>query len=126
MARHIYWKAFGGERRPGRRCGAAIVRWVLPVAAVLIAACGGDEDARSRAEQRAACYPACLGEVIARCPLVDACTVSISGFTSYGAFDRVQQGYGYFTWRDDFSKVLGAHTLKFGVMISHGRRKSGH
>ena len=57
---------------------------MLPVAAVVIAACGGDEDARSRAEQRAACYPACLGEVIARCPLVDACTVSEEADVSIG------------------------------------------
>jgi hypothetical protein len=26
------------------------------------------------------------------------------------------------SWSDDFSKVIGAHTLKFGGLVSHGRR----
>ena len=48
------------------------------------AACGGDGDARSRAERRAACYPACLAAVLERCPLVDPCTVSEEADVSIG------------------------------------------
>ena len=61
----------------------SIVRWALLVL-VGGAACGGDGDSRSRAERRAACYPACLAEVIARCPLVEACSVSEEADASIG------------------------------------------
>ena len=60
-----------------------IVRWAL-AALVVVAACGSDGDSRSRAERRAACYPPCLAEVIARCPLVDVCTVSEEADASIG------------------------------------------
>jgi hypothetical protein len=49
-----------------------------------VTACGSDGDARSRAERRAACYPVCLGEIITRCPLVTACTVSEEADSSIG------------------------------------------
>ncbi|MBV9081289.1 MAG: carboxypeptidase regulatory-like domain-containing protein [Acidobacteriaceae bacterium] len=48
--------------------------------------------------------------------------LSISGFTPINVYDRVQQGFGYFTWRDDLSKVVGSHTFKFGLQIARGRR----
>jgi len=48
--------------------------------------------------------------------------LSVAGYASINTYDRVQQAMAYFVWRDDFSKVVGAHTLKFGVQIAHGRR----
>ncbi len=51
-------------------------------------------------------------------------TVSIAGFTGYGAGQRAQYGEAYFFWRDGFTKVAGPHTLKFGADIHHGNRQN--
>ena len=51
-------------------------------------------------------------------------TVSIAGFTGYGAGQRAQYGEVFFFWRDGFSKVAGSHTLKFGADIHHGNRQN--
>ncbi len=51
-------------------------------------------------------------------------TVAIAGFTGYGAGQRAQYGEAFFFWRDGFSKVAGAHTLKFGADIHHGNRQN--
>ena len=48
--------------------------------------------------------------------------VSISGFAGYNSGDRIKNGNGTFQWRDDFTKVAGAHTLKFGAQITRGRK----
>jgi hypothetical protein len=49
-------------------------------------------------------------------------SLSIAGFTGYGPGDRNYAANVYFSWSDDFSKVVGPHTLKFGALFSHGRR----
>jgi hypothetical protein len=49
-------------------------------------------------------------------------SLTISGFTGYGPGDRNYAANVYFNWSDDFSKVVGSHTLKFGGLVSHGRR----
>lgn len=49
--------------------------------------------------------------------------VNIAGFTGYGAGNG---GFGFntkFQWRDDFSKVIGSHMLKFGAQITRGRKQ---
>lgn len=51
-------------------------------------------------------------------------TVSIAGFTGYGAGQRAQYGEAYFFWRDGFSKVAGPHTIKLGGDIHHGNRQN--
>jgi hypothetical protein len=51
-------------------------------------------------------------------------TVSIAGFTGYGAGQRAQYGEAYFFLRDGFSKVAGPHTFKFGFDIHHGNRQN--
>jgi len=48
--------------------------------------------------------------------------VTIAGFTAYTSGDRIKNGNGTFTWRDDFTKVIGAHTLKFGTQITRARK----
>ncbi len=48
--------------------------------------------------------------------------VSISGFAGYNSGDRIKNGNGTFQWRDDFTKVAGSHTLKFGTQITRGRK----
>jgi Carboxypeptidase regulatory-like domain/TonB-dependent Receptor Plug Domain len=48
--------------------------------------------------------------------------VSISGFSGYNSGDRIKNGNGTFQWRDDFTKVAGPHTLKFGAQITRGRK----
>lgn len=48
--------------------------------------------------------------------------VSIAGFAGYNSGDRIKNGNGTFTWRDDFSKVFGSHTLKFGTQITRARK----
>ena len=48
--------------------------------------------------------------------------VSISGFAGYNSGDRIKNGNGTFQWRDDFTKVAGSHTLKFGAQITRGRK----
>ena len=49
-------------------------------------------------------------------------SVNISGFTGYNPGDRIKNAMATFQWRDDFSKVLGAHTLKFGAQITRSRK----
>ncbi len=48
--------------------------------------------------------------------------VTIAGFTGYNSGDRISTANGTFTWRDDFTKVLGSHTLKFGTQITRARK----
>ncbi len=48
--------------------------------------------------------------------------INVSGFAGYNAGDRLKNGNGTFTWRDDFSKVIGSHTLKFGTQITRARK----
>ena len=49
-------------------------------------------------------------------------SVSISGFTGYNPGDRIKNAMATFQWRDDFSKVVGAHSLKFGTQITRSRK----
>ena len=51
-------------------------------------------------------------------------SVSISGFTAYGPPDSAVYADNHFDWRDNFSKVMGAHTLKLGAYIVRVRRSS--
>ncbi|HEX3879041.1 MAG TPA: carboxypeptidase regulatory-like domain-containing protein [Bryobacteraceae bacterium] len=53
----------------------------------------------------------------------DIPSISLSGYTSLTAtalnfnnFNRV------FDWKDDFSKILGNHTLKFGILVMRSRK----
>jgi Carboxypeptidase regulatory-like domain/TonB-dependent Receptor Plug Domain len=48
--------------------------------------------------------------------------VRIAGFTAYNSGDRIRNGNGTGQVRDDFSQVLGAHTLKFGAQITRARK----
>ena len=48
--------------------------------------------------------------------------VSIAGFTGYNVGDRIRNGNTTFQWRDDFSKIIGSHTLKFGAQIFRSRK----
>jgi hypothetical protein len=48
--------------------------------------------------------------------------VSISGFTSYNAGDRIRNANTTFQFRDDFTKVISSHTLKFGIQITRSRK----
>ncbi len=48
--------------------------------------------------------------------------VSIAGFTGYNGGDRIRNLNTTFQFRDDFSKVAGAHTLKFGVQYTRSRK----
>lgn len=48
--------------------------------------------------------------------------VSIAGFTGYNSGDRIRNFNTTFQWRDDFSKVIGRHTLKFGAQITRSRK----
>jgi hypothetical protein len=48
--------------------------------------------------------------------------VSISGFYRYNPGTGSENAMATFQWRDDFSKVLGAHSLKFGVQITRSRK----
>ena len=49
-------------------------------------------------------------------------SVNIAGFTGYNVGDRIRNLNTTFQWRDDFSKVIGSHTLKFGVQYSRSRK----
>lgn len=49
-------------------------------------------------------------------------SVSIAGFTGYNVGDRIRNGNTTFQWRDDFSKIVGSHTLKFGAQIFRSRK----
>ncbi|MBI1760784.1 MAG: carboxypeptidase regulatory-like domain-containing protein [Acidobacteria bacterium] len=48
--------------------------------------------------------------------------VVIAGFANYNAGDRLQHGNGNIQVRDDFAKVAGAHTFKFGALIGRVRQ----
>lgn len=48
--------------------------------------------------------------------------VSIAGFTGYNANDRLKNGNGTMQVRDDFTKIVGAHTLKAGTQITRARK----
>jgi hypothetical protein len=48
--------------------------------------------------------------------------VNIAGFAGYNSGDRIKNGNGTFQWRDDFTKVAGAHILKFGAQITRARK----
>src|SRR4030095_5060244 len=48
--------------------------------------------------------------------------VRIAGFTAYNSGDRIRNGNGTGQVRDDFSQVVGAHTLKFGAQITRARK----
>ncbi|MCX6614278.1 MAG: hypothetical protein NTW74_25990, partial [Acidobacteria bacterium] len=47
--------------------------------------------------------------------------VSIAGFVGYNSNDRIRSGQTPFQFRDDFTKVAGAHTLKAGVFVIRSR-----
>jgi hypothetical protein len=47
--------------------------------------------------------------------------LNISGFTGYNGGDRIKKYTATFQWRDDFSKVVGSHTLKVGAQITRSR-----
>ena len=49
-------------------------------------------------------------------------TVNIAGFTGYNVGDRIRNLNTTFQLRDDFSKVAGSHTLKFGVQYTRSRK----
>jgi hypothetical protein len=49
-------------------------------------------------------------------------SVNIAGFTGYNVGDRIRNLNTTFQLRDDFSKVLGSHTLKFGVQYTRSRK----
>lgn len=44
-------------------------------------------------------------------------TISISGYSSIGAQGLTNNTNNVYTWRDDLTKQLGSHALKFGVNI---------
>ncbi len=47
--------------------------------------------------------------------------LNIAGFTGYTAGDRIRHGNGIFEGRDDFSKVVGAHSFKLGGQLIRSR-----
>ncbi|MDQ1471000.1 MAG: hypothetical protein QOJ99_2480 [Bryobacterales bacterium] len=47
--------------------------------------------------------------------------LNISGFSGYNAGDRIKKNNSIFQWRDDFSKVIGTHSLKMGAQITRSR-----
>jgi hypothetical protein len=49
-------------------------------------------------------------------------SVNIAGFTGYNVGDRIRNLNTTFQARDDFSKVTGSHTLKFGVQYTRSRK----
>src|SRR5262245_8129329 len=48
--------------------------------------------------------------------------VSVAGFAGYNSGDRIKNGNGTFQWRDDFTKVAGSHTWKFGAQVTRARK----
>lgn len=48
--------------------------------------------------------------------------VNIAGFTGYNVGDRIRNLNSTIQFRDDFSKVAGAHTFKFGAQITRSRK----
>ena len=47
--------------------------------------------------------------------------LSMTGFAGYNGGDRIKKNNSIFMWRDDFSKVVGSHSLKAGVHITRSR-----
>jgi hypothetical protein len=47
--------------------------------------------------------------------------VSITGFTGYTAGDRIRHANAIFEWRNDFTKVIGSHSLKMGGQFFRSR-----
>ena len=47
--------------------------------------------------------------------------LAMSGFAGYNAGDRIKKNNSIFQWRDDFSKVVGSHSLKMGTQITRSR-----
>jgi hypothetical protein len=47
--------------------------------------------------------------------------LNISGFSGYNAGDRIKKNNSIFQLRDDFSKVIGTHSLKMGTQITRSR-----
>jgi hypothetical protein len=48
--------------------------------------------------------------------------LSIAGFTGYTVGDRIRNLNTTFQVRDDFTKIVGAHTFKFGAQITRSRK----
>src|SRR5262245_11139669 len=48
--------------------------------------------------------------------------VTIAGFTAYNVGDRIRNLNSTIQFRDDFSKVAGTHTFKFGAQITRSRK----
>ena len=49
-------------------------------------------------------------------------SVAIAGFTGYNVGDRIRNLNTTIQFRDDFSKVAGSHTLKFGFQYTRSRK----
>src|SRR3954454_7790949 len=47
--------------------------------------------------------------------------LSMTGFAGYNGGDRIKKNNSIFMWKDDFSKVWGAHSLKAGVHVTRSR-----
>jgi Carboxypeptidase regulatory-like domain/TonB-dependent Receptor Plug Domain len=47
--------------------------------------------------------------------------LSMTGFAGYNGGDRIKKNNSIFMWRDDFSKVLGSHSLKAGLHVQRSR-----
>jgi len=48
--------------------------------------------------------------------------LNVAGFTGYTVGDRIQNLNTTFQWRDDFSRVIGSHAVKFGAQITRSRK----
>jgi RNA polymerase sigma factor (sigma-70 family) len=48
--------------------------------------------------------------------------MNLSGFAGYNSGDRISTANGNFQLRDDFTKVMGSHTLKFGAQFTRSRK----
>ena len=89
------------------------IRWLALLLVWGVGACGSDGDSRSRAERRAACYPACLGEIIARCPLVTACTVNEEADLSIG--ESLEETPGVATCYESGERMRFATSVSDGL-----------
>ncbi|HYO80905.1 MAG TPA: TonB-dependent receptor [Bryobacteraceae bacterium] len=49
-------------------------------------------------------------------------SLNVAGFTGYNVGDRIRNLNTTFQLRDDFSKVVGSHTLKFGAHYTRSRK----
>ncbi|HUS05435.1 MAG TPA: carboxypeptidase regulatory-like domain-containing protein [Bryobacteraceae bacterium] len=47
--------------------------------------------------------------------------LNIATFAGYNAGDRIKKNNSIFQWRDDFSKIAGPHSWKFGTQITRSR-----